>query len=192
MANNNRQNTQSPSSASSSPLVSDPTEFSSAQAPKIRTVDIPTDMPVVKSNKVEVDKDVLDTILKEISDLKQKTSEFESTASQDQTRKIESMRASGKLVKSVKIRRFDGDLVVGWVTTEDKVWMEGQKLHEIQNIKVFTDNGEKDTTLVQFTRGCLYETYEVIAETKTVLGDLEMTIMMKDGKKLVINSKYVN
>jgi len=201
MANQDNKANVGPSKTGTTPLVTTKDEtgatdtnitgLNSSPAPTITTTpNIPTDAK--KPKKVEVDADALQGILDEIKGLKKTISEIESTSSQDQTRKIEALRASGKLVKAVKVRRFDGDLVLGWATIEDKVWMEGQKLHEVQTLRVFTEGGEKETTLLNFTRGSMYEQYEVVGETKTHTGDVELKIQLKDGRELIINSKYVN
>jgi hypothetical protein len=92
--------------------------------------------------KVEVDADLLESLIKDIAELKGKQNEFEQTAPQDQLRKIEALRASGKLVKSVKVRRFEGVLVLGWKVVEDRVWVADGKLNEIQNIEVYAEDGK--------------------------------------------------
>jgi hypothetical protein len=143
--------------------------------------------------KVEVDADLLESLIKDIAELKGKQNEFEQTAPQDQLRKIEALRASGKLVKSVKVRRFEGVLVLGWKVVEDRVWVADGKLNEIQNIEVYAEDGKVlQTSLLQFGRSCLYEPYEVIKESKTADGSIEFVIILSDGKELTINSKYVN
>lgn len=159
----------------------------------------PVDVPVVvqevpaKSNKVEVDAEVLKGILDRVKELESKTSEFEQTASQDQIRKIEAMRAQGKLIKAVKVRRFNGKLVIGWRTTEDKVWFADGKLNEIQMRDIFFEDGTKENTSeVQFTRGCLYESYEVLKEAQTSNGAIEYTLLLPDGQQMVILHTYVN
>lgn len=143
--------------------------------------------------KIEVDADVLKGLLDRVNELESKTSQIEQTASQDQIRKIEALRAQGKLVKSVKLRRFDGDIVLGWKVIEDRVWVSDGKLNEIQTLEIYLQNGgTKQTTLLQFGRGCLYETYEVIKEARTGSGDIEFTLMLGDGQEIIVNSKYVN
>lgn len=146
-----------------------------------------------KSNKVEVDADVLKGILDRLKEVESKATEFEQTASQDQIRKIESLRAQGKLIKAVKIRRYNGKLVVGWRMTEDKVWFADGKLNEIQMHDIFFEDGTKENTSeVQFTRGCTYESYEVLKEAQTSTGAIEYTLLLPDGKQLVVLHTYVN
>lgn len=146
-----------------------------------------------KEQKVEVSREFLDTILRELKDVKEAQAQYEQTATQDQIRKIEALRASGKLVKSVKLRRFENKLVIGWKIIEDKVWVQDGKLNEVQTVKIFFDDmSNVDTTLLNFTRGTLYEPYEVIRESRLGNGDTEFTVMLDGGKEVVINSKYVN
>lgn len=160
-------------------------------APVVDTQNTP--VPAPASKKVEVDADVLKGILDRLKEVESKTSEFEQTASQDQIRKIESLRAQGKLIKAVKVRRFEGKLVVGWRTTEDKVWFADGKLNEIQMRDIFFEDGSKvNTSEVQFSRGCTYESYEVLKEAQTATGAIEYTLLLPDGKQMVILHTYVN
>jgi len=146
-----------------------------------------------KEEEVSIKTSVLEGILKEISDLKATVGQIEQTAPQDQIRKIEALRASGKLVKSVKIRRFEGKLVTVWKTIKDNVWVADGKLNEEQVVLLtFEDSKTKEVNLTQFTRGTTYEPYEVIKESKTAEGIIELTVQLPNGKELVISSQYVN
>lgn len=200
----NKNTTAKPSAVGNQPVIKT-TEESGApvnESPRV----IPSVPPVVtqtekapeavkndKKKMIEVEASVIEQILAELSELKSKTSDYEKTASQDQIRKIEALRASGKLVKSVKIRRFADELVIGWKVTRDRVWVADRQLHEEQDVIVYLNNEtEVESTLREFTRGTEYEAYEVIGETKTFNGDMEFTVMIEGGKKLIINSKFVN
>lgn len=144
-------------------------------------------------DKVEVSATVLKDLLDKIATLEQRTKEFEQTAPEDQIRKLDALRATGKLIKSVKVRRLDGELVIGWKIVKDEVWVADGKLHELQELEIYFQNGKKkNMPLLQFSRNVLYESYEVIKEAKTQTGELEFTFMLSDGKEVTINSKYVN
>lgn len=150
-----------------------------------------------KKKKVEVDADVLSKIMEEMSDLRKQVNQVESTSSQDQVRKLEALRATGKLVKSVKIRSYLRDgieiMVLGWKTVRDDVWVADGKLHENQIIGVFfADGKEKETPLAEFTRNTKYYSYEVIKEGRLNNGEVEFTVILNDGKEVTINSKFVN
>lgn len=149
------------------------------------------------SKKVEVDSDILTKVMDELAALRKQVGEVESTSSQDQIRKIEALRATGKLVKSVKLRSYllDGEplLVLGWKTVRDDVWVADGKLHENQIIGLYLENAkEKETPLAEFTRNSKYVAYEVIKEGKLNNGETEFTVLLGDGKELTINSKFVN
>lgn len=148
---------------------------------------------VAKPKMVEVDASVLQDLLDRVANVETKTGEFEKTASQDQIRKIEAMRAKGQLVKSVKIRRFNGKFVLAWAVTEDNVWVADGKVYEVQKLDLFFEDGSKENiTLAQFTRGAMYESYEVLKEARTSDGNIEYTLILPGGKNLVIMEKYVN
>lgn len=173
MADNNQTDTGAVTNAAVAPVVAPVTENA--------------------AETVAVEKLVLQRILSELNSLKEQVQQHEQTASQDQIRKIEALRASGKLVKSVKLRRFNGKLVLGWKTVKDNVWVADGKIHEIQEIKVFfEDDSEEDTTLLQFTRGCTYEPYEVIKEAQTATGSVEYVVEVEGGKALTITAQFVN
>lgn len=151
-----------------------------------------TTQPTKKSGKVEVDESVLQSILQEISELKAAQKEYEQTATQDQIRRIESLRAQGKLVKSIKLRRFQGKLVLGWSMIVDDVYFMDGKLIEKQIFKViFEDGSEKEVSQIEFSRGGTYEPYEVVKEAK-IDGDMEYTVMLPNGKELTVAGKFVN
>ncbi len=146
-----------------------------------------------KPKMIEVDANVLQNLLDRLADVENKTGEFEKTASQDQIRKIEALRAQGKLVKSVKVRRYNGKFVLAWAVTEDNVWVADGKVYEVQKLDLFfDDNSKENITLAQFTRGALYESYEVLKEARTADGNIEYTLILPGGKNLVIMEKYVN
>ena len=102
-----------------------------------------TEPPAPPSNKVEVDKDVLQDILSQLSELKQSQQQYEDSASQDQIMKIERMRASGKLVKSVKLRRIEEKVVLGWKMVIDEVYFANDRVHEKQVYAVLFEDGTK-------------------------------------------------
>jgi hypothetical protein len=163
-------------------------EMSGVMAPQPEVV-----KEAVKSKMIEVDSEVLAAITARLKDLETKAGEFEQTASQDQIRKIEALRASGKLIKSVKVRHFNERLVLGWATTEDSIWVADGKLHEVQKCDIFFETGDKENmSLAQFTRGTTYKAYEVLKEARTQSGDVELTLITEDGKNIVILDKYVN
>jgi hypothetical protein len=170
-------------------------EFSKTSNPVIaeQGTTAPTKTEETKKKMVEVDADVLAAILKDLGDLKEKTQQYEQTAPQDQIRKIEAMRASGKLVKSVKVRFIDEKAVLGWKMVKNEAYVSNGKLIEEQVFKVFFEDGsEQDMSLLMFTRNAVYKAYEVISEAKTQTGDIMFTVVMEGGKQVLINSKYIN
>lgn len=198
----NKNTTSTPSVTGTQPVIKTQEEAGATtnDLPKVTvttnpvvTQSTPPEKTETKKKKVEVDSDVLDRILAELGELKTKTSEFEKTASQDQIRKIEALRASGKLVKAVKVRRFNDALVVGWKVLRDRVWVADKQLHEEQDVMVYLNNGtEVETSLREFTRSASYEAYEVIKEAKTFNGEMEYVLLIDGGAELTINGKYVN
>lgn len=154
----------------------------------------PAEKEAPKSTKVEVEADVLNRLLEWVQDLETKMSEYEKTASQDQIRKIEALRAQGKLVKSVRVHKHENQHVLGWKITRDDVWVDSNgKLNEFQEVELFLEDGKTaKMSLLQFTRSTQSQSYEVIKEAKTALGDIEFTVDVGGGKELTILGKFVN
>lgn len=168
-------------------------EGANVVSPQPTKAEAPTTEAKKAGRKVEIDADVLDSILKDLANLKEGQQQFEQTATQDQIRRIEALRAQGKLVKSVKIRHFDNKPMLGWRMTKNNVWVANGKLNEEQEYEVFFEDGSSVLMdITNFTRNAVYKSFEVVSEARTAAGDLMYTVTMEGGKELVINSKYVN
>ncbi len=146
-----------------------------------------------KEKMVEVSENVLTKILSDMADLKKQVGEHEQTASQDQVRKIEAFRATGKLVKSVKLNYFEGKAVIEWRSTHDDVFVDNTgKEHAVQNTEItFMDGTTKEIPQIEFARRKTAQAYEVIAETKKD-GRLFFTLLLDGGEELLIDSNYIN
>lgn len=153
-----------------------------------------TEEKVVKgSKKIEVSEDVLKKLLSDMDEMKKTIAEHEKTASPDQVRKIEALRATGKLVKSVKLNYFEGQPVVSWRSTHDDVYVDNTgKEHAVQTAEItFMDGTTKELPQIEFARRKTAQTYEVIAETKRD-GRIFFTLLFLDGQELLIDSNYIN
>lgn len=173
--------------------TSDVTFDASAVAFTVPETDTAPPVEKEESNKVEVDADVLKNIMDQLNTLQKAQGEFEKTASQDQIQKIERLRASGKLVKAVKLRRIEGKLVLAWKMILDEVYYADGKVHERQEYEVIFDDGtKKEMAIREFTRKSVFESYEVIKEARLADGGIEYTLQMPDGKELIIKETYIN
>lgn len=146
-----------------------------------------------KSDKVEVSAQDLRALLERIGQLEDQQKEILQTAPSDQIARIESMRRSGKLVKSVKLRSIDNKIVLGWKIVKDDVYFEGSKLVEVQVIRVFfADGSTEEMGMRDFTRKASYDQYEVIREAKDNNGDITLTVITKDGREIMVGERFVN
>ena len=144
---------------------------------------------------VEVSKDVLEGILREIQDLKTAQKDLEKTASSDQIRKIEALRKSGKLVKEIKISNYKGKLVKSWKSTVDEVYMDPTTGKEISTQKMeitFFDDKTLELTQIDFARIKTYVKFEVLREAKTSEGNTIMTVQDESGEEFDIDTYYIN
>lgn len=157
---------------------------------------------VEKEETVAVPKEFLESIKQtlennrlEIEALRKGQADLEKTASPDQIRKIEALRASGKLVKNVKISVIDGKLVEKWASSADEVYIDHVLGTEVsrQMTKVsFFDGKDAEFSQIDFARRKTMKEFEVIEEGKDREGEIILTVMAEDGKQIKINSRYVN
>lgn len=162
--------------------------------------------PVVKNTPEQKTVAVPETVLKDIldrmenqqqqiADLKDAQKEYEQTASQDQILKIEKLRASGKLVKSIRVNYYDNNLVVGWQSTADEVYIEtgtGKEISLQKTKLIFADGKTVEVPQADFARRKLQRQYEVIKEGKNREGQMLFTVMTEGGKEVEINGTFIN
>jgi len=162
----------------------------------------------VKTNKVEVDKAVLDEILdtlksnkeeiakqnETIFELKEAQKDWEQTASQDQILKIEKLRASGKLVKSVRVNFYEGKIVKQWESTADDVYIDttGKEVAVQETKLTFADGSSMEIPQIDFARRKVQKSYEVITEGRDREGNMTYTVMGDGGKEVTIDGRYIN
>ncbi len=154
-----------------------------------------------KEETIPVSKKVLEDILQkmegyqsEIETLKQNQKEYEQTASQDQIAKIEKLRASGKLVKSVRVNFYDNKMVVGWRSTMDDVYIDntGKEVAVQKTELSFSDDKKQEVPQIDFARRKLQREYEVIKEGRDRDGNMIYTILTDGGKEVDIDGRYIN
>lgn len=152
--------------------------------------------------KISVDAAVLEEVLSKLKnletqneELKTAQKEYEQTASQDQILKIEKLRASGKLVKAVRINFYDGQMVTEWRSTADDVYIEpatGKEVSVQKTKLIFSDGKEKEIPQLDFARRKLQREYEVIKEGKDKDGNMLYTVLTEGGKEIEIDGRYIN
>ena len=148
----------------------------------------------IPDGQVLVSQETLQRVLEELSETKKKVQDLEATAPQDQIKKIEALRAEGKLIKAVKINVYEGKYVVGWRSTADDVWVDNNsKEHRLQKTEVvFADGKKSEMDQLEFARRKTFKELEVIKEGKDKIGDVIFTCLDSDGKEIEINSRFVN
>jgi hypothetical protein len=168
--------------------------------PKVPPVVPPVDT-TPKEKMVEVPETVLTDILKrldqrdeEIAALKEAQKEFEQTASQDQILKIEKLRASGKLVKSVRINFYENKMVTSWRSTADDVFIDtnGKEISVQKTELTFGDGKTQEVPQIDFARRKLQRSYEVIKEGRDRDGNMKYTVLMEGGKEVEVDGRYIN
>lgn len=147
-----------------------------------------------KKNTVEVPVETLQQLLNRIESLEKTSKEHESTFDQDQIMKIERLRASGKLVKNVRINSYEGKVVSSWRSIRDDVFVDiNGREQAVQRIEVaFKDGSTTEVALIDFARRKTQKEYEVISEARNQLGQLMMTVHLEGGEPFTIESSFVN
>lgn len=155
--------------------------------------------PAVETTAVPntVLKDILDRMENyqiQIAELKEAQKEYEQTASQDQILKIEKLRASGKLVKAIRLNYYDNNLVVSWQSTADDVYIDtnGKEVAVQKTMLFFVDGKKSEVPQVDFTRRKMQRQYEVIKEGRTAEGNMVYTVITEGGREVEIDGRFIN
>lgn len=167
-------------------------EASAPAAPEVKKETGPAKASTQKM--VEVPAESLKQLLDRIESLEKTSKEHESTFDQDQMVKIERMRASGKLVKNVRISTFEGQLVKAWRSVRDDVFVDSNGREQaVQRVEItFKDDSVTEVPMVEFARRKIQKEYEVITESRNQLGQLLMTVHLEGGEPFTIEGTYVN
>jgi hypothetical protein len=147
-----------------------------------------------KGNKVEIDANTLKSLLDRVENLTQTVKEHEQSFGQDQMAKIERLRASGKLVKSVRLNTFNGKIISSWKMIKDDVFIDNTgKEQAIQQIAITFKDGEvQELPMIEFSRRKTQIQYEVIRESREADGSIMSTVLLEGGEEFTINNVFVN
>lgn len=155
-----------------------------------------------KKETVEVEKDVLERILATVEKQGEKIKILTEVADKNRLTRVEELRAQGKLVKKVKLNYMDGNLIIGWKTIKDEVYFDQDKrLHEEQIIGLYFEQEIVDGQELQLGKEMPYQTFgrlvtkvpvEVIEEGKDRDGNTNFVVETDDGRKIKIDSRFVN
>lgn len=153
---------------------------------------VKTDTPK-KDEEVTLSKAAFDEMMLRIAGLEKSQKEIESVQDQKQQDKIERMRREGKLVKDVKVRKVENQIVIGWKTLMDEVYFADGKLIENQKVEIWLEDGKKlELTQRQWASLPVYQKMEVKKESRDENGEISYTLLGSDGKELEISTKYIN
>lgn len=163
---------------------------------------------VTKSNDkkeeatVVVSKSDLEAFLKRLEGLEADNKRLIAVADKGRLAREEEKRLAADgtpLIRTVKLTRVeaDGPIVVAWKLTENESFVDGNRMVERQNIRVFFENGEhKDMRLIDFYRA--QKRYrgivaEIISRSRDERsGETMLKVELRDGKQLDIPLKFVN
>lgn len=144
---------------------------------------------------VTLSTEAFNALMKRLGDLETTQQQMFSVQDKDKIAKIEALRNSGKLVKSVSIRKHAGKYVVGWdkMVQNDVYKDESGRLVEKQMVSFWYEDGTK-AQMTYREWGIAYElvAFEVTKESKDADGNLFFTCVGPDGKTIELNANFIN
>jgi len=178
-----------------------PIVLESVPTDNIPAADVTKGVAVTTKPKVEAKEETVTLSAEAFNALMKRLETLETTSAlvlqvQDKNKiqKIEELRRAGKLIKSVKVRRYAGKYIVGWKMVEDEVYKdENGRLIERQIVRIFFDGGTAlDMSMRQWASAPEYISFEVTKESKDSDGNLFFTCIAPDGKTLELNASFIN
>lgn len=150
--------------------------------------------PVPTAEGVTLTQEAFSALMKRLGDLESNAELMLQVQDTNKIKKIEDLRRAGKLVKSVKIRKYLGKYIVGWKTLVNEVYKdEHGRLVEKQTIEVYFDDSSKmEMALRQWAIAPEYVPFEVTKESKDADGNLFFTCVGPDGKEIELNASFIN
>ena len=148
----------------------------------------------VASDQVVLSTEAFNALMKRLGDLETTQQQMFSVQDKDKIGKIEAMRRAGKLVKSVKIRKYAGKYIIGWKTIQDEVYKDEQgRLVEKQTVELWYDDDTKsEMSMRQWANAPEYVAFEVTKESKDADGNLFFSCVAPDGKTIELNANFIN
>jgi len=148
----------------------------------------------IEEEMVQVKKTDLDSMLSRLDSLtKNQDLLFKA---QDKNRLSKAMNdGKGVLIHTTKVSKWDdtGKYVIGWKLSTNKCEVVQGRWIEEQNATVIFEEGEPITVpLLEFYRKTIKKDTGEIISRENKDGNEILTIQFLDGKKLLINSNYIN
>lgn len=160
----------------------------------------PAKAEVMKEEEtVQVKKSDLDAIFKKIEDLSKGQKDLFSVADKSRLARL-AEREGGVLIRQVKISRWptNNQYIVGWKLTKNMSeilpntnrWIEDQA-----TTLVFEDGTTQEIPLIDFYRSPIKDTADIVATSNNSENGVSYTILtveFPNGKRLIIDNKFVN
>lgn len=157
--------------------------------------------PVIVSKKekapeqVTLSTEAFNALMKRLEDLEGTQKQMFVVQDKDKIAKIEAMRRSGKLIKSVNVRKYMGQYILGWdKMIQNDVYKDEQgRRIEKQTVSFwFEDDTKHEMAYREWGMSPEMVPFEVTKESKDAEGNIFLTLVGADGKTLEINQNFIN
>jgi len=184
--------------------IKDPA-LGAGEAPLVPPASAPETKPkAATGNKKEKnDEEMVAISAKTLNSILSKIEVLEKAADRGRFEKANGEKNPQKITKSVNLATYQGRIVIGWKSIKDDVWFDHEgKLHEDQIVELYFHKGktddnklpvpEKELNVQSFSRLLKRLPVEVIEEAKDRNGNINLTVITKDGEEIKIDNNFVN
>lgn len=149
--------------------------------------------PMAEEANITLSKEAFDALMSRLGNLEETQKLHMQVEDRNKIQRIEELRRSGKIIKSVKVRKLEGKYVLGFHTLQDEVYMVDGRLYEKQRIEVVFEGGEKkEVGMREWASAAQYVPFDVVKESRDEDGELFFTVRDSEGKTLEINARHIN
>lgn len=150
--------------------------------------------PVPKSEKVELNREDLERLMKRLDDQDKTINLLVKSADKGRYSKALNDSSNTSLIRTVRVSKYtkNGKIIMGWKMTHDQCeivagrWVEDQR-----TMLIFEDGTEEEVTLLDFYRKIAPIEGEIVSRTEKQ-DDSILKVSFPDGKEIEISAKFVN
>lgn len=149
-----------------------------------------------KKDTVEIERSVLEEILRNQKAQQEKIEMLTSVADKARLAHWDKLHPQGNLIRRANLGKWKGKIVIGWAKVKDEVGFIHGVLREEQIIKLFLDNGTKepeteDVEFLTFYRNVERVFGDIVKESRGAYGETR-TLQLEDGRQFEVDIRFIN